>query len=59
MSKHTKNIAKSIITGFALGAAMGIAVRSMRRPKSRLQRNASRTFETIGTIMQNVADMTK
>ena len=57
MSEMMKGIAKGIIAGAIAGTAVGVVVKSMSKPKSRLQKKTVHTLNTMGSVMQGVADM--
>ncbi len=57
MSDTMKSITKGIIAGAVAGTAIGITVKTMRKPKSKLQKNTVRTLNTISSVMQGMADM--
>ena len=55
---RTSNIVKSIACGLVIGGAVSaVAMNSMRKPKkSTLKKTTVNAIETVGTIMQSIAD---
>lgn len=49
-----------MIAGLVIGSAVGMAVKTVAQPKrKKIVKTAGRALDTVGTIMQNVADMVK
>ncbi len=57
MSNKTMRITTGIIAGTAAVTALGVAVKSMRKPKSKLQKNTARTLNTISSVTHSLANM--
>ena len=57
LSNKNVKIASGVIAGTIAVTSIGIALKAMRKPKSRLQRNTARTLNTIGSVAQTLADM--
>lgn len=60
MKRNTENLTKGMIAGLVIGSAVGMAVKTVAQPKrKKIVKTAGRALDTVGTIMQNVADMVK
>ena len=60
MSRNSMNVVKGVASGIIVGGVAGIALASAMRPKkSKIKKAAARTLDTVGSIMQNVADYTR
>ena len=56
-SNTTMNIAKGIITGVVIGGtAAAVIAKSSKPKKSKFRRTAVHALDTMGTIMQSMAD---
>jgi len=61
-NNHHLNVTATVVTGIILGTAVGVAVKSMRRPPSastRLKRTTSMALDTVGQVIQNLADFAR
>ena len=60
MSKTVMNVAKGVIAGVAIGTAVGMVVKSgAGKSKSKLAKNASKAFQTMGNVMYSISDLAK
>lgn len=61
MSKQVMNVTKGVLTGMAIGGAAGIALAcTMKKPARRsVRRTALSAMDTVGAIMQGIADFTR
>ena len=61
MTNQVTKIAKGVIIGSVIGGTAGIALAcTMKKPaKSSFRRTAASAMDTIGAIMQNLADITR
>jgi len=61
MTSQVNKITKGVITGMVLGGTAGIAIAcTMKKPaKSSFRRTAASAMDTVGVIMQNLADLTR
>lgn len=61
MSKQLMNITKGVITGMVIGGTAGVALAcTMKKPAHRtFRRTAISAIDTVGAIMQNIADFTR
>ena len=50
-------IASGVIAGTMAVTVLGITMKSMRKPKSKLQKSTARTLNTISSVTQSLADM--
>ena len=58
--KKTATMTSAALTGMMVGAAVGMAVKSMMKPKKRkLTRSASKAFDAVGETMQNISSYLK
>ena len=57
MTNKNMKIASGIIAGTATALAIGLAVKSTRKPKSRLKRNTAKTLNSISAVTQSLANM--
>ncbi len=57
MSNKSIKIASGIIAGTVAATAIGIAAKSMQKPKSKLQKNTARTLNTISSVTHSLANM--
>ena len=58
MASVAKYVACGIIIGSAVGTAATVMIKSHKKP-STLKEKAAAAMDTVGTIMQNVADFTR
>ena len=61
-SNHHLNVTATVATGIVLGTAVGVAIKSMRRPPSRgerIKKSTSMALDTVGQMIQNIADYTR
>lgn len=61
MQKQKMNVAKGVLGGMAVGGVAGIALAmAVRKPARRgIRRRAASAMDTVGAIMQSVADLTR
>lgn len=61
MTHQISKITKSAVTGLIIGTTAGIALAcTMKKPeKSSFRRTAANAMDTMGAIMQNLADITR
>ncbi len=61
MKKTSRSIKASVITGIAVcGAAGAMAMMNTKKSKAkRIARKAGKKLEFVGSMLQNVADMTR
>ncbi|MBE6718662.1 MAG: hypothetical protein E7574_05360 [Ruminococcaceae bacterium] len=57
MSNKNMKIASGVIAGTMAVTVLGITMKSMRKPKSKLQKSTARTLNTISSVTQSLADM--
>ena len=58
--KKTATLTSAALTGMMVGAAVGMAAKSMMKPKKRkLTRSASKAFDAVGETMQNISSYLK
>lgn len=58
--KKTATMTSAALTGMMVGAAVGMAAKSMMKPKKRkLTRSASKAFDAVGETMQNISSYLK
>ena len=58
--KKTATMTSAALTGMMVGAAVGMAAKSMMKPKKRkLTRSASKVFDAVGETMQNISSYLK
>ena len=57
MSNKTMKIASGIIAGTVAATVVGLSMKSMRKPKSKLQKNTAKTLNTISSVTHSLADM--
>ena len=58
--KKTATMTSAALTGMMVGAAVGMAAKSMMKPKKRkLTRSASTAFDAVGETMQNISSYLK
>lgn len=57
MSNKSIKIASGIIAGTVAATAVGVAMKSMHKPKSKLQKSTARTLNTISYVTHSLADM--
>lgn len=58
--KKTTTMTSAALTGMMVGAAVGMAAKSMMKPKKRkLTRSASKAFDAVGETMQNISSYLK
>ena len=61
MTKATKRTAKGVVAGVMVGAAVSAVSMYSMRPKAgrKLRRKAAKALDSVGTVMQNLAEYTK
>ncbi|NLK39024.1 MAG: hypothetical protein GX303_02080 [Clostridiales bacterium] len=60
MNRRKESLTKGVIAGIVIGSAVGMAVKTATQPRrSKFARTAGRALDTMGTVMQNIADMVK
>ena len=61
MTKATKRTAKGVLAGIAVGSAVSAVTIWSMKPKAgkMMRKKASRALDTMGTVMQNIAEYTK
>ena len=61
MTRHVMNITKGVLTGMVIGGTAGVALAcSVKKPVKRsFKRTAASAMDTMGAIMQNLADFTR
>ena len=61
MSKTTARKAKGIMAGIIAGSAASLITFYSAKPKpaKTFRKKAAKALDTIGTVMQNIADITK
>ncbi len=60
MTRENSRIAKGILTGVLIGTAVGaVALSSMKPKKKSLKRKTVNALDTVGAIMQNIADYSR
>ena len=57
MSNKSMKIVSGVIAGTVAATVLGITVKSMQKPKSKLQKNTARTLNTISSVTHSLADM--
>ncbi|MBE6642678.1 MAG: hypothetical protein E7615_03380 [Ruminococcaceae bacterium] len=57
MSNKNMKIASGIIAGTVTAAAIGLIVKSTRKPQSKMKRNAARTLNSISAVTHSLANM--
>jgi hypothetical protein len=57
MSKNTMRIASGILAGTVAATVLGITLKSMQKPKSKLQKSTVKTLNTISSVTGSLADM--
>ena len=57
ISNKNMKIASGIIAGTFTAAAIGLIVKSTRKPQSKIKRNAARTLNSISAVTQSLANM--
>jgi len=57
LSNKNMKIASGVIAGTMAVTVLGITMKSMRKPKSKLQKSTARTLNTISSVTQSLADM--
>lgn len=57
MNSKNMKIASGIIMAAVTAAAVGIAVKSVRRPRSKMQKNAARALNTVSAVTHGIANM--
>lgn len=57
MSDKSVKIISGIVAGTVAATAVSLSLRSMRKPKSKLQKNTARTLNTISSVTHSLADM--
>lgn len=57
MSNKNMKIVSGIIAGTVAATVVGITMKSMQKPKSKLQKNTARTLNTISSVTHSLADM--
>ena len=61
MSKQLMNVTKGVITGMVIGGAAGFAIAATNRHPVRrsIRHSAIAAMDTVGTVMQAIADITR
>ena len=58
--KKTATMTSAVLTGMMVGAAVGMAAKSMMKPKKRkLAKSASKAIGAVGETMQNISSFLK
>jgi hypothetical protein len=57
MSNKNMKIVSGIIAGTVAATVVGITMKSMQKPKSKLQKNTAKTLNTISSVTHSLADM--
>ena len=58
--KKTATMTSAALTGMMVGAAVGMAAKSMMKPKTRkLAKSASKAIGAVGETMQNISSFLK
>lgn len=58
--KNMMNMKSAAITGMMVGAAMGMMMKGMMRPKKKkIAKTASKAIGAVGEVMQNVSSYMK
>ena len=56
MKKKTTDMTSAALTGMMVGAAAGMMLKSVMKPKKRkLTKSASKAISAVGEVMQNVS----
>ena len=59
MARHCMNVVKGIMVGLTIGGIAGMITAAVIKPKhKRFKRRTAHALDTIGCLMQNVADYT-
>ncbi len=60
MRRSAENLARGMIAGIVIGSAVGVAVKTATQPrKKKIAKTAGRALDTMGSVMQNIADMVR
>ena len=61
MTKATKRTAKGVIAGVVVGSAVSAVTIYSARPKTAkmMRKKAAKALDTVGNVMQSLADYTK
>jgi len=60
MTRETSRIAKGIFAGVVIGTAVSaVALSSMKPKKNTLKRKTVNALDTVGSIMQNIAEYSR
>ena len=61
MTKATKRTAKGVIAGVVVGSAVSAVTLWSMKPKASkmIRKKAAKALDSMGTVMQNIADYTK
>lgn len=61
MTKQIMNVTKGVLTGMVIGGTAGVALAcSMKKPvKKSVRRTAASAMDTVGMIMQSIADFAR
>jgi len=61
MTRQIVNVTKGVLTGMIIGGTAGVALAcSMKKPaRKSIRRTAVSAMDTVGAIMQNIADFTR
>ena len=61
MTKASKRTTKSLVAGMIAGTAVSaVAMISMKpKPSKMIRKKAAQALDTVGNVMQNLADLTK
>ena len=57
MSNKSMKIVSGVIAGTVAATVVGITVKSMQKPKSKLQKNTAKTLNTISSVTHSLANM--
>jgi len=59
MARHCMNVIKGVIVGLAIGGVAGMTTAMIVKPKhKRFKRRTAHALDTIGCLMQTIADYT-
>ncbi len=60
MTREISRISKGILTGVVIGTAVSaLAISSMKPKKKNIKRKTADALDTVGSIMQNIAEYTR
>lgn len=59
--KNGMNVFKGVMTGIVIGGAAGMVAMSALKPnkKKMIKKKTANAIDTVGAIMQNIADCTR